>query len=451
MDAATAAAVDHLLALSQRDATRVNVPDIVWVYGNDEWKERVALLLSSRASHAKTKRCNDNVFMQRGHSVYNCVHVPPDPDIAAINGILTQLAAEPIRRAILQMVRELQLHVQSLGVTWTKEAKLVIKGSYGTKILFAPPGSPTTGSFPLRCTNIIKAAVEKNFGSGDVDLDLLVNPDLPRARFLEVRRVLKRCAAVCVANLKRHLDNTGLALEVARRTLASEALRAAHVTPEVRNSFIVNWVFGGEHEHAQHPPPMAGIAAIRVIMEVCSFPGLRARPIRLKRSPVYVSCNEQHFMNGSREVRFTLFRCMLAFRANAKLAHAEVLDVSVPHLERSELRTLWEQPMVSVPVNKNEARFYPGPHVHVLAPETQLAVILRTIGENVQPDKQQKRRHRAALISAILDILTTGREEKGREMYSQGHIYWRSKSWYSRHRDSLLAKVQDLGQHHGRY
>ena len=390
------AAFTSLLALAHpahREGKQLAPPTSTWIYGTAALHRRIVLVLLARFF----RRFGDRLGITGLHSYYTTAFDPPADWILAHNDYLTRAVSQTggtrLREMVFEQVRRMQDDVTRCGVTWGTEARLVIKGSCGTVALFAPT-TPVLCGFSRPRFQAIAGVVRGAFAHSDIDLDLLPCPFMSPERFDHVRLVLCRCAAACVARLKRRLDGSRLGASVC------EQLRSAHHQPARRRSFVIQPAFRSTLDDSL-PPPSAGLSCISILAEVGSFPGPSTddRPIRVPSGSAYASSNELHFMNGAHEVRFSLFRCMLAFLSSSKRVHAEVLDISVPHLTRSQLARRWAQPTVHAP----DADF--GRVAQVLAPAQQLHTLIETFQNAGQKHKLQKRARRILLLMVVLVAL----------------------------------------------
>ena len=379
----------QLVQRARKHGTLLAAPSPTWVYGAAALHQRVALLLHTRF----LRRDKDRFGITGLHSFYTAEFKQPSSWIVSCNDSLTrrvaQIGGARLRKIVLEQLCRLQDDVTRCGIHWGEEARLVIKGSCGTVALFAP-SEPSLGGFSHAAYETIASVIRNAFAYGDVDIDLLPNPFLPPSRFDQVRHLLCRCAAACVARLKLRLDISTLTTSI------GDSLRSARYQPARRRSFVIQPAFQTIDENL--PPPVRGLPCVSIVAEVGSFPGATSgdRNIRVPIGRAYVSSNELHFVNGEHEVRFSLYRCMLAFKAVGKRAHAEVLDISVPYQTRSQLVTQWLQPTIQVP----DSSF--GTAAHVLAPRQQLLTIIDTYRNASQPQKLHKRARRIMVVVVIL-------------------------------------------------
>lgn len=350
--------------------------------------------MERRQRRRSTGGYEDCAAIQDVKGYYTSEFRPPARWLLDINDRLTreisQRGDRPLNRLLMESLCALQQSVTRSGVQWGNEARLVVKGSRGATTLFAPK-FPDLGSFSRADFEAITGLARRNFAHSDIDVDLLACPTLDNGRFLQVRRVLVRCATECLARLRARLEvsdlMTRLVCDVARRT---------NTTPSTRRSFVVQNAFAPEAETELGPPPHSGMRCVSILAEVGSMPTSTGRQIRVPVGKAYVSTNELHFMNGKDEVRFTLCRCMLAFMYRGRRAHAEILDITVPYLTRSQLITRWNQPTVRIPLDEGF-----GEHARVLAPLQQLQT-LQTTYNNAGVDHKMKKRARRILVMLLL-------------------------------------------------
>jgi hypothetical protein len=385
-------ALFQLIQRARKHGTALAAPTPSWVYGTAALHQRVALLLRTRF----LRRAGDRLGITGLHSHYTAEFKPPSKWLLSCNDSLTRQAAQIGGARLRGMVREqlcrLQEDATRCGVLWGVEARLVVKGSCGTVAMFAP-NEPSLGGFSRAAYETIASVTRDAFAHGDVDIDLLTNPFLSPTRFHHVRRDLCRCAAACVARLKVRLDMSTLAASIGER------LRSKGYGPARRRSFVVQPAFHTLGENLS--PPLGGLSCVSIMAEVGSYPGAADgdRDIRVPMGRAYVSSNELHFLNGANEVHFSLYRCMMGFLARGKRVHAEVLDISVPHLARSQLVAQWLQPTVQVP----DPSF--GTEAQVLAPSQQLLTIIETYRNASQPHKLHKRARRIMVVMVLLLVL----------------------------------------------
>lgn len=394
-------------------------PSIAWTYGEDELRELIVRLMGHRGARFLRKLrlpeekphelsgkpprpltglgTPDSEYYLGLQGFYSASFTRPSSWVLQANSELTKFAARhggeqlvDARNAVLRRL----IHAATTGpaaVRWGVEARLLIKGSMGTCLLFR--NSP------------VSSLIESYFGDSDMDIDLLVCPSLPSSRWDIVFDELSRLAAVAVAELQTVLQRTGMDVRLAAKAAASASI--SNATPSSRWSFIMQPAFRAANECAPTgPPPTKGLSCVQIYAEVASFPGATGRPRRLRRGVAYASANDLHFFNGRDEVHFALFRCMLAFSVTRKgercRAHAELLDISIPHRERSMLAVRWDEPTVSAPI----------PGALVLAPCQQLFTLRETIANAGQVHKHAKRCRRTLCLILALSICR-GRLQEG--------------------------------------
>lgn len=380
--------IQHLIKRAQQQKLSLSVPNETWVGSVQDFRRALGLLFLRKR------------FSQLGlsnlHSFYTSNFRPPKTEVLEANGTATRLVAQQggsrLRTIMCEEVRWLQRVLRDQdGVRLGEEAKVVLKGSWGACALFAPD-RPDLGNFPRPLFERICNLARDAFAFSDMDIDLLTNPNLPPERFRQVRSTLVRRGIECLSRLKRRLETSGMASGLARSASRAEPT----LVPCRRSSFVIQPAF---ESASPRGVPSRGLRCVSALIPVGAFPGGK-RPIRVPRGYCYVSSNELHFLNGSHEVRFTLLRCMLAFRLGGDMAHAELMDISVPHSERSRLRHAWNNAHVKVP----DTHIY-GDEMMVLAPFQQLKTLLTTMLNALQDHKLRKRSKRALVLLILLLIL----------------------------------------------
>jgi hypothetical protein len=398
--------LDIIIGRARRNNVKLALPVTTWPYDVKTLHTRIARLFLYRRDRRRQilDGYEDCVGLKDVRGLYSSEFRPPVRWMLEMNDRLTrevaQRGANRLRKMVLSCVRSMQTDIEAAGVDWGSEVRLIVKGSFGS-LAMAAPKFPQLGSFSRSDFEVLSGLVRRTFGFSDMDLDLLVCPFLPSSRFMEVRQILVRCATACVARLKVRLDISGFG-----STLAKEVSTHTNSTPSKRKSFVVQNAFACKTGEEMGPPPSRGLKCVSVLAEVGTFVGWK-KNIRVPNGVAYVSTNELHFMNGVNEVHFTLCRCMLAFSKNDRKVHAEILDITIPYLTRSQLRKRWTQATIKIP---SQEEF--GPHALVLAPLEQLNTLCSTYTNSSQGHKLQKRAKRI-LVMLFLLVSLRGRVRTG--------------------------------------
>jgi hypothetical protein len=315
-----------------------------------------------------------------------------------------------LHNLLLRTCEDVQDRLAERGVA--DRARLRIKGSRSVFAVVHAAAQRAKGVDPVTVKRI-EDQIERLFGYGDMDVNILVDPSLSEAEFERVHRVCVEEVAASLVRFKAEMDHLLNAKEdgegkgtVRERVLG--ALQAMKAPGEIerlenRKSFVIHRLF-----KEQKPGKCSGLAGWHNLVMFTEVPRWRTGPNRrevLPETPVYLSYNELKFLNGTYEASFTLLRAMLSLVGkvrggkNARKLHVELLDFSVPKRDDETLSRAYNAKYTGIS----------GTKLRTLAIFEQLHDMLNAMRNASQRHKTEKRIRRVKAFQVLFCAMEDAR------------------------------------------
>ena len=356
------------------------------------------------------------VFHTRGY--YSASFCHPRSWVLSANSEITRSVVSRKSLGILDLMikcaERINQGLQDAGVS--EHTKLRVKGSRALHMLLKRAFDNVSSLWDQKVIEDTRDIMISLFEGGDLDIDIMINPDLPDSRFNRINDICIGVTSESLAWLKSKIDKimTPSVVSDLQKLLKTNVPSFQSIVD--RPSFIISRVFEEEYPGQQDPgkPGWGNITAFteNPVWKVGSLPH---KKITLKVSPVYLSYNVLLYQNDTGYSNFTLLRCMLSCQASLRPGQkykrrlrGEFVDVSIPLKKDMKLVKNWNAEYTNIP----------GTNLKTFSMNRHLDEMVETLKDRSQSFKSKKRSQRLTALAHLIGLL--GKTTKERHINNLG-------------------------------